>query len=301
MTLEQLSIFVAVAERQHVTRAADAIGLTPSAVSASIKALEAFHNVQLFDRVGRGIALTETGRIFLKEAKATLARANAAALVLSELGGLKRGVLHMYASQTIASYWLPSRMVHFHDLYPDIKLSLTVGNTHTVARAIEEGQAEIGFVEGDIDAPLLRSQKLADDEIAIVVAPDHPLATARPEAFLSLIKRTYWVMREQGSGTRSTFEAAISRLGLSPDRLKIALEFPSNEAVLSALVGHGYAGAVSRMAAQPLIATGAICFADVPFPPRDFMALSHRERALSPAAREFLQLCQGSVRPEASR
>jgi DNA-binding transcriptional LysR family regulator len=291
MTLEQLTIFVAVAERQHITRAAEAIGLTPSAVSASIKALEGFHNVKLFDRVGRGIELTVAGELFLKEARATLARANAAALVLSELGGLKRGVLHIHASQTIASYWLPSRMVHFHDLYPDISLHLTVGNTQTVTHAVEEGQAEIGFVEGDVDAPLLRSDKLIDDEIAIVIAPDHPLASATAPDYLPLIRKTYWIMREQGSGTRSTFESAMKRLGVAPESLKLALEFPSNEAVLSALVGSAYAGAVSRMAARPLVATGEITFAAIPFPPRDFMALSHRERTLSPAAREFLQLC----------
>ncbi len=78
MTFEQLSIFVAVAERQHLTRGAAAIGLTPSAVSASIKALEGFYNVRLFERVGRGIELTQAGRVFLDEAKATLARARAA-------------------------------------------------------------------------------------------------------------------------------------------------------------------------------------------------------------------------------
>ena len=291
MTLEQLAIFVAVAERQHITRAADVVGLTPSAVSASIKALEGFHNVRLFNRVGRGIELTQSGRAFLKEAKATLARANAAALVLSELGGLKRGVLHMHASQTIASYWLPSRMVQFHDLYPGINLHLTVGNTQTVTRAIEEGQAELGFIEGDIDAPLLRADKLAEDEIAIVVSPNHPLAKTKAPDHLKLIKETFWVMREEGSGTRSTFETAMRRLGVAADAIKIALEFPSNEAVLSALVGSDYAGVVSSMAAAPLVATGQLTMAEVPFPPRDFLALRHKERALSPAALEFVQLC----------
>ena len=64
MTLEQLHIFVAVAEREHLTRAAEAIGLTPSAVSSAIKNLEGFYGVALFNRVGRRIELTETGRLF---------------------------------------------------------------------------------------------------------------------------------------------------------------------------------------------------------------------------------------------
>ena len=75
MTLEQLNIFVAVAEREHLTRAATALRLTPSAVSSAIKALENYYGVPLFNRVGRHIELTEAGRLFLAEAKATLARA----------------------------------------------------------------------------------------------------------------------------------------------------------------------------------------------------------------------------------
>ena len=111
MTLEQLRVFVAVAQRQHVTRAAEALHLAQSAVSAAIAALEARHDVKLFHRVGRGIALTEAGELFLVEARAVLARAESAELALAELAGLKRGVLAIQASQTIASYWLPRYLV----------------------------------------------------------------------------------------------------------------------------------------------------------------------------------------------
>ncbi|MDE8345479.1 MAG: LysR family transcriptional regulator, partial [Acidocella sp.] len=84
MTLEQLRIFAAVAERQHITRAAAALNLTQAAVSASIAALETQHDVKLFDRVGRNIALTETGRLFLEEARGVLARAAAAETALRD-------------------------------------------------------------------------------------------------------------------------------------------------------------------------------------------------------------------------
>ena len=93
MTLEQLRIFIAVAEKQHVTQAASELNLTQSATSAAIAALEARYGIKLFDRVGRGIVLTQTGRDFLVEARAVLARAKAAAQVLNDLAGLKRGSL----------------------------------------------------------------------------------------------------------------------------------------------------------------------------------------------------------------
>ena len=103
MTLERLRIFVAVAERDHVTAAARALNLTQSAVSNAIAALEAEHEVRLFDRVGRGIVLNETGRAFLPEAKAVLARAQAAEAALADMSALRRGRLAVFASQTIAS------------------------------------------------------------------------------------------------------------------------------------------------------------------------------------------------------
>ena len=78
MTLEQLRIFVAVAERGHVTQAAGALNMTQSAVSAAVAALEARHGVRLFDRVGRSIELNVAGRLFLDEARAVLASAAAA-------------------------------------------------------------------------------------------------------------------------------------------------------------------------------------------------------------------------------
>jgi DNA-binding transcriptional LysR family regulator len=165
MTLEQLRVFVAVAERQHVTRAAEALKLAQSAVSAAVAALEARHGAKLFHRVGRGIELTEAGSVFLVEARAVLARAEAAELVLSELGGLKRGTLTLQASQTIASYWLPHHLVAFRRAHPGIDIHLTVGNTAQVAAAVRLGEAELGFVEGAVDDPMLVARVVAKDQL----------------------------------------------------------------------------------------------------------------------------------------
>src|ERR1700754_4680793 len=155
MTLEQLRIFVAVAEREHVTRAAEALGIVQSAASAAIAALENEHDVQLFHRVGRRIEVTEAGRIFLTEARAVLARAQAAELALSELGGLKRGTLAIHASQTLGTYWLPARLARYRKAHPAIDVKLAIGNTAQVAAAVLAGTAELGFVEGEVDESAL--------------------------------------------------------------------------------------------------------------------------------------------------
>src|ERR1700676_5233228 len=135
MTLEQLRVFVAVAERQHVTRAAEALNLAQSAVSSAIAGLEARHKVKLFNRIGRGIELTEAGTLFLVEARAVLARAEAAESALSELGGLKRGTLVVQASQTIASFWLPRHLVAFRRAHAGLVMRLEIGNPAQVAGA----------------------------------------------------------------------------------------------------------------------------------------------------------------------
>jgi len=289
MTLEQLRIFVAVAEREHLTRAAADIHLTASAVSASIRTLEAYYNVALFDRVGRGIQLTEAGRVFLGEAKATLARAEAASLALSELGGLRRGTLHVQASQTIANYWLPPRLMRFHDDHPGIEVRLQVGNTQSVAQAVMEGQAELGFIEGEIDAPALNVSLVAEDAMLVVIDRTHPFADGRRLAPSDLASAK-WVMRETGSGTRATLMDALAAQGLSPGELTIALELPSNEAVVSAIRGASGIAALSSAVVAPLIARGDLVAANVSLPVRHFYALHHRERRLSKAAEVLLGL-----------
>src|SRR5271169_6255745 len=144
MTLDQLRVFVAVAERQHLTRAAEALNLAQSAVSSAISTLEKRHSTKLFHRVGRGIELTDAGILFAAEARAVLARVASAELMLAELAGLKRGTLTVQASQTIASYWLPRHLVAFRQTYPQIHIRLAIGNTAQVAAAVESGSAELG-------------------------------------------------------------------------------------------------------------------------------------------------------------
>ncbi|KAA0700767.1 LysR family transcriptional regulator [Neorhizobium sp. P12A] len=292
MTFEQLAIFVAVAEREHLTHAAEAIHLTPSAVSTAIKNLEAYYGVELFHRVGRRIELTETGRTFLDEARATLARVNAAELMLSELGGLQRGRLTLCASQTIASYWLPPVMMRFHRDYPGIDLDLMIGNTRTVSDAVIEGRAELGFVEGELDAPVLSSRVVAQDALALIVAPDHPWADGRLLSAADLVADSGWVMREEGSGTRSEFENAIERLGVSRSDLQIALTLPSNEAVLAAVRSGPCAAVISSAAAALYLQEGLLVKAAFDLPVRNFRLLRHKERHASKAALTLEAMCR---------
>ena len=289
MTLEQLRIFVAVAEREHVTRAAADLHLTQSATSAAVAALESRYATKLFDRVGRRIELTEAGRLFLTEARAVLARAQAAETLLTDLAGLKRGALSLAASQTVGNYWLPPVMQAYRERHPGVTLSLRIGNTEQVSQWVHDTSADIGLIEGEIDDPALSVTQFAEDEMVLVVGRDHPWA-GRTSVAPAELPRTSWVLREPGSGTRSIFESWLSAAGLAPSSLPIALEFPSNEAIRGAIEAGAGATVISRLVADGGLRAGSLVQVGLDLPKRRFYRLRHKERHLTHAERAFAEL-----------
>ena len=287
MTLEQLRIFIAVAEKQHVTQAASELNLTQSATSAAIAALEARYGIKLFDRVGRGIVLTRTGRDFLDEARAVVTRAKAAAQVLNDLAGLKRGSLTIAASQTVANYWLPARLQLFQKANPSIDLHVTIANTEQVARAVHEGTADVGFVEGQVDDTSLAISKIDGDSLIVVVGMKHPWV-GRPKIASKDLLTTAWVLREPGSGTRSMFEAALRTFGIRLSDLQISLELPTNEAVRAAIESGDCATAISDLVVAQSLASKSLHRVKLDLPKRPFFWLRHRERYASVAEKALL-------------
>lgn len=297
MTLDQLRIFVAVAEQEHVTRAAQQLNLTQSATSAAIAALEGRYATKLFDRIGRNIRLTTTGREFLTEARAVLARARAAESVLADFAGLKRGSLSLAASQTVGNYWLPPLISRFRQQHPGIVFHLDIGNTEQVAHRVLEGRADIGFVEGVIEEPALSIQAVAVDDLALVVSPSHPRATQQPLARNDL-KEIGWVLREQGSGTRAVLESTLAGFDLGLKDVNIAIELPSNESVRTAVATGAGATVMSKLVAAAMLKSGQLIELDLELPPRRFYAVRHKERHFSRAEREFLDMIAAVASPQ---
>ena len=287
MTFEQLRVFVAVAERLHVTQAASALNMTQSAASAAVQALETGIGTKLFNRVGRHIELTEAGRVFLPEARAVLKRLAQAEQTLAELDGLEHGRLALWASQTISGYFLPRFIASFHEARPNIELSLVIDNTAGVARAVAAGDADIGFVEGDVEDPLLVRIDVGADQLVLVVAANHPFAAKKTVKSQDLATLK-WTLRERGSGTRQIFEDAVRAYGIDPDTLDVTLELPSNEAVRSAVEAGAGATVISRLVAEAKLSTGHLAMLPLGFPERRFTALRHGDRSRSRAEAAFL-------------
>jgi len=289
MTLEQLRIFTAVAERLHFTQAAQALGLTQSAVSAAIAALEAGTGVALFHRIGRRVELTAAGDVLLTEAREVLRSARQAETALAELSGLARGHLAVMGSQTIATYWLPPRLHRFREAHPGVDLALSIGNTTQVADAVLAGTVELGFVEGEVDLPALEGRAVDDDRMVLVLGGEHGWAADRALGREEL-QRLPWVLREPGSGTRAACQALLTSRGLTLDDVTVALELPSNEAVRTAVEAGAGASVLSMLVVGTGLRAGTLKAAACALPGRRFTALRHRDRRLSSAARAFLSL-----------
>ncbi|HZR90422.1 MAG TPA: LysR substrate-binding domain-containing protein [Bradyrhizobium sp.] len=287
MTLEQLRIFAAVADRQHVTQAARELNLTQSATSAAIAALEGRYGVKLFDRVGRGIVLTHTGRAFLTEARAVLSRARGAEQVLRDLAGLKTGRLVLAASQTVANYWLPSRLQTFQAAYPGIEVDVRIANTERVAADVRESVADLGFIEGDVDDGALAARRIDGDALVVVVGPKHPFARQKklPADWMS---QTPWILREVGSGTRAMFEQALKKRGLRLSDLKVQLELASNEAIRTAIESGLCATAISDLVVDRSVTAKTLVRVDGELAKRAFYILRHKERHVSKAEAALL-------------
>jgi DNA-binding transcriptional LysR family regulator len=277
-----------------MTRAAEALGLSQSATSAAIASLEASYQIKLFDRVGRGIQLTENGLIFLREARAVLDRAAMARSVLQDLAGHPAAQVAVAASQTIATYWLPRRLAAFHAASPHVRLNVVIRNTNEVENAVVEGEVNIGLVEGPTQHPALIRQQIDRDQIVLVVASGHPPLPVNAFGRLDL-RAINWVIREAGSGTRRRLEELAVREGLSLDDLNIFLVLPSNEAVREAIVAGAGATIISRHVVASAIAAGTLTEIPIELPLREYALVRHRDRHATLAQQALVAHLIGAV------
>lgn len=286
MTFDQLRIFIAVAEREHMTDGARAVNVTQSAASAAVAALEGRHGVTLFHRVGRSIRLTDAGRLFLVEARGVVARVAAAELVLDEIGGLRRGHLRVVSSQTIAAYWLPPVLADLRARHPQLGIDLVIRNTGQAATMVEEGEADFGIVEGAIDAPALIRWPLGEDRLVLVQAERFEGANVSA----AILRAARWTMREPGSGTRSSLDADLRTIGVDPGALDVTLVLPSNESVRSAVEAGSGLTALSDFVVAASIAAGRLHALPLDLGLRQFFGLLHRERTRSKATEALIAL-----------
>ncbi len=191
------------------------------------------------------------------------------------------------ASQTVANYWLPSRLQGFQAAYPGIEVDVRIANTARVAADVHESIADLGFIEGDIDDAALAARRIDGDALVVVVSPKHPLARQK-KLPADWMKQTPWILREPGSGTRAMFEQALRKRGLRLSDLRVQLELASNEAIRSAVESGLCATAISGLVVDKSVAAKTLVRIEGELAKRAFYILRHKERHVSKAEAALL-------------
>lgn len=292
MADRRLQVFHAVAKQLSFTKAADALFMTQPAVTAQVKQLEEHFNTRLFDRTPGGIVLTPAGVIALEYAERILCLSAELDERLKELSGQQGGPLLIGASTTIAEYLLPRVLGEFKVRHPAVVPRLFVGNSEAVQDRVAERRLDLGFIEGDSHLASLASDVCCEDELQVVCAPWHPLASMNTVAPEVLMEHAH-VSREAGSGTREVICNYLQKAGLGRDSLEVVMEASSPEA-LKGLVATGIGFAImSRATVANEVRHGAlVCVALSPRLIRHLSVVYPKERMHSRIVSAFLQFAK---------
>lgn len=163
----RLKVFQSVAQNLSFTKASNELFITQPAITKHIKELESEFEVKLFDRIGNKITLTHTGSILLSYTEQILSLQNEAKFELSQFKGNLEGKLRLGASTTIAQYVIPSALAQFNRRFPEIKLSLTNGNTQYIEQRLLKNEIDIGIVEGKPTNSDIRYSSFLNDELFV--------------------------------------------------------------------------------------------------------------------------------------
>jgi len=225
-SFRQLAAFHAVARLGSVSLAADEMHLTQPAVSIQIGALEESAGTPLLQRTGRGIRLTEAGELLAGYAGRIIDLWREAGEEMATLQGVFSGTLRVGAITT-AEYLLPPMLVNFAKEHPKVKVKLQVGNRDEIVRMLAGQEIDVAIMGRPPAELKTDSSAFAKHPMAFLAAPGHALMSA-PKPSLALLSDTRMLVRERGSGTRTTVERFFKDNGLP---LRIGSELSSNEAI----------------------------------------------------------------------
>jgi DNA-binding transcriptional LysR family regulator len=287
-SLEQVRSFVAVAEHEHISKAAASLFLTQGAVTQQVRHFERAVGLQLLERNGRGVRLTDAGRTLAVACRAALRSVQVLEDSAEAIKSVHAGSLHLGASPTCASYYLPERLARFTRLHAGIKLSMTVEPSAEINRQVVAGALDCGVIEGKPDPELLTAV-LDHDELILVAHRDHPLASLRRVNAAELARHRYL-----GRGRAWAAEQNVrDMIGVAFDRSE-TLNLGHPEYVrAAALAGLGYA-ALPRLAVAADLASGSLKRLPGRSSFRAISAIRRRDQG-GPVLEEFWQLLAGHL------
>jgi len=232
VTFRQLRVFAEVAKRLSFVRAAEALHLTPPAVTMQVKELEASVGLPLFDRRGRSVSLTTTGEYFLVYAKRLLATVKDAEDAMARLRKVEGGMLNVGLVST-AKYFVPRLLSQFCVDHPRVEVRLQVsGNREQLLVLLHEGEIDLAVMGRPPKEMATRSEPFAAHPLVFVAPPGHPLLQ-RGRIPVATLAEEAFIVRERGSGTRKAMEDFFAAHAFTP---RIAMEMSSNETIKQAVM-----------------------------------------------------------------
>ena len=287
MNLQNLRVFLKVAELEHITRAAEELGLSQPAVTKTIQGLEQEAGLELVERQGRRIVLTHAGRVLHGYARQLFAIEREMEMALNALRDVESGEVTIAANTTTGVYMLPPIVAQFRQHYPRVSLNISILNSQEIVDETLNWHLDIGLIEGDpAHLPAgLRVDVFSHDELILVVSPEHPWHTLQ-SVEPAMLSDEALLLREQGSGIREVLEQALRVHGV---KVRPLLTLPDSE-VIKQMVMNGVGAAIlSQLSVRREIANGdLIRLPIVAIDLRPQLSIIQREdKQLSRAAQAF--------------
>lgn len=253
MDVRTLSTFSVAARTLSFTNAAVSLGYAQSSVTAQIRSLEEDLGSALFNRVGNRLELTEPGLRFLTYAEKILALTEEAKASLQDDEGV--GTLRFTAPESICTYLLPPVLKSFHAKFPRVRMQFLPGFVRDFKRQVLEGAVDLAFIlEEPFPSKALAVEKLRDEEVLILAAPDHRLASSLRVSAQDLMDEEV-LLKALGCSYRNQFERQLIAAGAHPGGF---LEFQGVETIKRCVqIGLGIAP-LPRMAVEAELASGQL-------------------------------------------
>ncbi len=285
LTLRQLQVFAEVARRLSFVRAAEALHLTPPAVTMQVKELESAVGLVLFERSGRQVSLTTAGEYLLVYARRMLATLRDAEDAMARLKHVEAGRLDVGLVST-AKYFLPRLLARFREQHPGVELRLLVSaNREQLVALLRNAEIDLAIMGRPPRDLAARAEAFAAHPQVFVAPPEHPLARL-PVVEPQDLEREPFILREPGSGTRKHLEDYFAAQRIAPH---VAMEMPSNESIKQAVMAGMGLSFLSLHTMQLELERRLLVVLDVQGAPvlRAWNVVHTQSKVLSPAAEAF--------------
>ena len=289
MNLDHLRTFIEVVSIGNFSEVAKKLGISQPAVSFQIQKLEQDLGIRLIDRKQKKLTLTEPGKRLLSFAQKVQDEYSGMLEDMNQLREDVIGNLMITASTIPGDFILPPLLSEFKALHPSVHIQVIVTDSGQVIEDIENGTYDVGFCGVMPENKEIEAVKIAEDEIALIVATGHPFAGRTSVSFLEITEEPF-IAREESSGTQKNVASLLRKAGFDFSLCKPSLVLGTTEAVVSAVESRSGIAFVSNYAIKKSLSLSMVETVNVEglTLKRDFYCIYRKERVVSRLLDEFI-------------